>query len=171
MSSITLISFTALRLGMSDVRNSLIIGLSILPLTLAGCQSASDHAREVEHAKAQQTANLTVGTVQREIFTGMPAHEVIKVLGSPNIVTKTDNGEMWVYDRFSTDTVFSRSEGGISFLAFGGALVGAGLVGGGVSPSYSQGSGVTSTTQRTLTVIIQLKNGKVEKFDYHASRF
>lgn len=156
---------------MPDVRHSLIIGLCILSLTLAGCPTASDHAREVERAKAQQSANLTVGTVQREIFTGMPASEVIKALGSPNIVTKTDNGEMWVYDRFSTDRVYSRSESGISFLVLGGALVGAGLAGGAVSPSYSQGSGATSTTQRTLTVIIELKNGKVEKFSYHASQF
>tara|TARA_Y100000310_G_C20574102_1_gene759598 strand:- start:620 stop:1081 length:462 start_codon:yes stop_codon:yes gene_type:complete len=153
------------------VRHSLFVGLPILLLTLAGCQTASDHAREVERAKAQQSANLTVGTVQREIFTGMAAPEVIRVLGSPNIVTKTKNGETWMYDRFSTDSVYSRSEGGISFLALGGTLVGVGLAGGAVSPSYSQDSGATSTSQRTLTVIIELSNGKVERFDYHATRF
>jgi len=153
------------------MRYAQIFGLSVLSLTLIGCQTASDHAREVERAKDQQDRNLTVGTVQREIFTGMPAPDVLRILGSPNIVSKTEKGETWVYDRFSTDTVYSRSEGGISFLALGGGIMGAGLAGGAVSPSYAQGSGVTSTTQRTLTVIINIKDGKVEGFDYHASRF
>lgn len=147
------------------------LGLAICLVTLVGCQTASEHARDVELAKENQSQKLTVGTVQREIYTGMTATEVIKVMGSPNIVTKTEVGENWVYDRFSTDTVYSRSEGGVSFLALGGALVGSGLAGGAVSPSYSQGSGATSTTQRTLTVIIEFSNGTVERFDYHASRF
>ena len=117
--------------------------------------------------------NLTVGKVQKEIRTGMSGAEVAVALGSPNIVT-TDNErrEVWVYDKISTQTAFSRSEGGVSFLVLGGALLGNGLVGGGINPGYSSGSGASATQQRTLTVIVKFDNQKkVRDFAYHTSRF
>ena len=48
---------------------------------------------------------LTVGLVQREIKEGSPAKEVIRTLGSPNIVKSDADGlEVWVYDRFSRES-------------------------------------------------------------------
>ena len=119
-----------------------------------------------------QERHLTVGTVQREIRIGMTAGEVASVLGSPNLVSKTDAGETWVYDKFSTETAYTKKQAGISVLILGGALVGsAGVAGGGVAPSISKASGKTTVTQRTLTIVIDFTDGLVSEFDYHSSRF
>lgn len=115
-------------------------------LLIGGCQTASEHAAEVDKAMESSDQNLTVGTVQREIHTGMSGADVASVLGSPNIVTTdSERREVWVYDKISTRRAYSRSEGGISFLVLGSALVGAGLVGGAVAPHYSSGSGASAT--------------------------
>ena len=46
--------------------------------------------------------------MQREIKLGMSGADVAKVLGSPNIVTTDDERrEVWIYDKFSTDTTVS----------------------------------------------------------------
>ena len=103
----------------------------------------------------------------------MPASEVATVLGSPNIVTTDEKRrEVWVYDKIATERAYSTSEGGISTLILGGALVGSGLIGAAVAPSYSQSAGAESTSQRTLTVIIKFDEQlKVRDFAYHTSRF
>ena len=103
----------------------------------------------------------------------MPAPEVARVMGSPNIVTTDENRrEVWIYDKISTERVFSTSSGGVSALILGGALVGPGLVGGAGGPSYSSSAGAASTSQRTLTVIIKFDEQlKVRDFAYHTSRF
>ena len=140
--------------------------------SLAGRQSVGEHARAVRGAE-DDGERLTVGTVQREIRIGMAGSEVAQVLGSPNIVT-TDKQrrEAWVYDKISTETVNSESQGGVSALILGGALVGGGLVGGAAGPSYSSGVGASSKTQRTLTVVIKYDSqGKARDFAYHTSRF
>jgi hypothetical protein len=68
----------------------------------------------------------------------------------------------------ATDNVYSSSSGGISslFLGFGGSV--AGGLGGGTNSS----TGASSTSQRTLTVVIKFdKDGKVRDFAYHSSSF
>ena len=135
----------------------------------AACQSASQHRQDVEDTTGQQ---MTVGKVQREIRVGMSGAEVAQVLGSPNVVT-TDEArrEVWVYDKISTTSVYSRSSGGVSALIFG-VVVGDGLVGGVGSANYKAADGATSTTQKTLTVIIKFnEHGTVRDFAYHPSRF
>ncbi len=136
-----------------------------------GCMSASEHASNVQ--KGLQGDKLTVGTVQREIKEGMSEAEVIEALGSPNIVSTDEKGrEVWVYDKISTDRVYSTSSGGISSLILGGGIVGNALLGGGVSPSYKRGAGASSTSQRTLTIVIKFnEQKKVREFAYHATRF
>lgn len=136
----------------------------------SGCTTAAEHRAAVQDDSSER---LTVGTVQRKIRVGMAASEVAGVLGSPNIVT-TEEGrrEVWIYDKISTERVFSTSEGGVATLILGGALVGPALVGGAVVPYYGQSAGASSTTQRTLTVIIKFdEEMKVRDFAYHASRF
>ena len=137
---------------------------------LAGCMTASEHRSAVRDDTSDR---LTVGTVQRKIKVGMPSSQVAEVLGSPNIVsTDEKRREVWIYDKISTEKVYSTSEGGISTLVLGGALVGPGLLGGAVVPSYGQSAGAVSTTQRTLTVIIKFDDKhRVRDFAYHASRF
>ena len=140
-------------------------------LVLAGCQSAQQHAADV--SAAQEGDRLTVGTVQREIRVGMSGAEVAGVLGSPNIVTTDEQRrEVWVYDKISTNRVYSRSSGGISTLILGGALIDGGLAGAGVGGGTSGAAGASSTSQRTLTVIIKYDQNKlVRDFAYHTSSF
>ena len=150
----------------------LLIGGLVALIAISGCQSAQEHAADVNAANAGAN-NLTVGTVQREIRVGMSGGEVASVLGAPNIVTTDEERrEVWVYDRISTNRAYSTSTGGVSALVLVGALVGDTLVGGLGGGNYSSSDGASSTTQKTLTVVIKFDNqGSVRDFAYHTSTF
>ncbi len=141
-----------------------------LALALVGCMSAAEHRKAVQSEVGDR---VTVGKVQREIRVGMSGAEVLEVLGSPNIVSSDEKRrEVWVYDKISTEKVFSRSSGGVATLVLVGGLIGSALVGGAAAPYYSSSAGASSTTQRTLTIIIKFdENKKVRDFAYHTSRF
>jgi len=141
-------------------------------LIITSCQTPGEHAKQVRDAKAEGE-RVTVGTVQREIRVGMSSADVVGVLGSPNMVT-TDSKrrENWVYDKISTETIYSRSSGGVNALVLGGAILGAGLVGAGGGAGYSSGAGASSTSQRTLTIIIKYnEDSTVRDFAYRYSSF
>ena len=130
-----------------------LIGL-FLSLLLPACMAAPQHREAVQDTGGDR---VTVGSVQREIKLGMSGADVAKSLGSPNIVT-TDNErrEVWIYDKFSTETTVSGSSSYGTLIILGTSSV----------------SGSSSTTQRTLTVIIKFdKEKKVRDFAYHTSRF
>ena len=133
--------------------NKLIIA-SLCIVFLAGCSTASSHKKSVQSDAGDR---VTVGKVQREIRIGMPSAKVIEVLGSPNILTTDENRqEVWVYDKIATDIVYSNNQGEVW------------LIIGAVSGS----SGATSTSQRTLTIVIKFdKENKVRDFSYHSSSF
>ena len=132
---------------------------------LSGCNTPGYH-RDAVSAGHQQT--MTVGTVQREIREGMSQDEVARVLGSPNVVTRVGKvEETWIYDKFSTETVYSKDSGGMTVLLLGYGANG----GGGAAPGYQSGSGASASSQKTLTVIIRFHEGRVYDFSYHASRF
>jgi outer membrane protein assembly factor BamE (lipoprotein component of BamABCDE complex) len=116
---------------------------------------------------------MTVGKVQREIRVGMTNSDVVEVLGSPNMVTTDEKRrENWVYDRVSTESVYSASSGGVNALILGGVIVGNGLVGGAGGTGYRSGAGAASTTQRTLTIIIKFdEKNRVRDFAYRSSSF
>ncbi len=142
------------------------IAAVIVAGTLAAGCSASQHRAEVQETSADR---ITVGTVQREIRIGMSGADVVSILGSPNIVsTDANRDEVWVYDKIATDVAYSNSEGGVLGLIFGplgsttGAVVGAG----------TRSAGASSTSQRTLTVVINFDSDhRVDDFAYHTSRF
>lgn len=138
----------------------------LLISVVTGCQTASVHKQQVQD---DSTDRVTVGKVQREIRIGMSGAEVAQVLGSPNIVsTDEERREVWIYDKIATDRVYSESRGGVSalILGWGGSVAGA------ASGNMSSSAGASSTSQRTLTVIIKFdKEGKVRDFAYHTSRF
>ena len=138
---------------MKNLETSLSLMLGIM---LLGCQSAAHHTKTT-HNSVENSDKVTVGKVQKGIKIGMSSADVIAVLGSPNIVTTDDlRRESWVYDKIATTASYSRSEGGV-FLLLGG-------VGG--------GSGATTTSQRTLTIVIKFDEGqKVRDFAYHSSSF
>jgi outer membrane protein assembly factor BamE (lipoprotein component of BamABCDE complex) len=100
---------------------------------------------------------LTVGTVQKEIKKGMSGSQVVEALGSPNIVSTDEQGrEVWVYDKISTDRVQSGSSGYGTLILFG----------------YERSESSSSTSQKTLTIVIKFDNDKkVRDFAYHSSRF
>jgi len=131
-------------------------------LLTAGC-SATHHASDVR--EADDVDRVTVGTVQKEIRIGMSAAEVAEVLGSPNIVTTDDQRqETWIYDKISSDVTYSKSSGTVVGLIFGSSGGGAGV--------GSTSAGSTSSSQRTLTVVIKFDgNNEVRDFSYHTSRF
>lgn len=139
--------------------------LSVVILA-TGC-TAMNHRQQVQDNTVGN--NLTVGIVQKEIRIGMSAADVATVMGTPNIVTTDENrNEVWIYDKVATDHAYSKSSGGISalFLGFGSNAGGVGGTG------YNADSGASSTSQRTLTVVIKFdKQNKVRDFSYHTSKF
>jgi len=140
----------------------------LLPVVLiaAGCSTAPQHRADVQDDSADR---VTVGVVQKDIYVGMPGSAVIESIGSPNVVTtNADRNEVWVYDKIATDVAYSNSEGGVLGLIFGPLGSGGGVVAG----AGRQSSGATSSSQRTLTVIINFDGDKrVDDFAYHTSRF
>jgi outer membrane protein assembly factor BamE (lipoprotein component of BamABCDE complex) len=120
----------------------------------AGCTTAAQHQQSLGSTAERE---MTVGIVQKEIHAGLAQDEVASALGSPNIVTRDAAGqETWIYDKVATEASYSNSD------AYGTILIlGAG-----------QAAGASSSTQRTLTVVIKFDaDQRVETFSYHASRF
>ncbi|HOD50658.1 MAG TPA: hypothetical protein PLJ71_11015 [Candidatus Hydrogenedentes bacterium] len=148
---------------------SLFLGVAVASSHI-GCATAQSHRADVTDDTGQR---LTVGTVQKEIREGMSQAQVAEVLGSPNIVSTDENRrEVWIYDKFATETVYSTSSGGISALILGGGPVGSGGMGGGAGAGASRSAGASSRTQRTLTIIIKYDENKlVRDFAYHTSSF
>ena len=132
-----------------------ILAIFFVAIFLSGCSSAYYHAKQVH--KADTLDRVTVGKVQSQIRIGMASAQVVEVLGSPNIVTTDENRlENWVYDKIATDVSYSNESGG------------AWLILGYVNPN----SGATSTSQRTLTIIVKFDvDKKVRDFAYHSSSF
>ena len=103
----------------------------------------------------------------------MSSAEVVAVLGSPNMVTTDEKRrEVWVYDKIATDRAYSASSNGISALILGGDAGGSGALGGGIGSGFLWDSGASSTSQRTLTVIIKFdEQSTVRDFAYRQSSF
>lgn len=140
--------------------------ITTMSLALTACTPASQHAEQV---RANDSDRISVGKVQREIRIGMSSAEVATALGSPNMVTTDEQRrEQWVYDKIATESVYSKSTGGV------GALILAipSAVFGGAGGSTSAAAGAISTQQRTLTVIVKFDaDHKVRDFAYHNSSF
>lgn len=144
---------------MPSSRNVIVCTVVVFTLTaaaLGGCQSAADHAAAVRQAE-DPSSRLTLGTVQRQIRIGMANSEVAEVLGAPNMVTSDDQRrETWVYDRVATESAVSSSAGGGGILFLGG----------------TSRAGASSTSQRTLTIIVKFDmSGRVRDFSYRSSSF
>lgn len=119
-----------------------------------GCMTAADHQRNLGSTHERE---MTMGVVQKEIRQGMSQASVATALGSPNIVTKDDDGkETWIYDKIASEASYSTSAAGVGILIAG----------------YSESSGAASRTQKTLTVVIKYdKKSNVESVAYHSSKF
>lgn len=143
-------------------------------------------------------SKLTVGKVQQHVSKGMFSTDVVKALGSPNIITKDKSGKTtWVYDKVST--YHSKTNGGLNFVRMnendfvitGGVLGTAGAVAAGIAESsFLLGVGATvaaigaityastkddyeyKTEQKTLTIVLDFdENEKLNNFSYMYSSF
>ena len=146
-----------------QLRSTIIVALG---LASAGCMTAGQHRAAVHDDTGER---VTAGTVQKEVRVGMSGAEVAQALGSPNIVTTDEERrEVWVYDKIATEASYSTSTGGISALLVG---IGSSLGGAG-NASATQSAGASSTSQRTLTVVIKFDaDHRVRDFAYHTSSF
>ncbi len=142
--------------------------ISLLPVALlaAACSTAPQHRADVQD---NSTDRVTVGVVQKDIRIGMPSAAVVAAIGSPNVVTTNEErNEVWVYDKLATDVVHSESSGGVWGIIFGPI----GSASSAVFGNARQSSGATSTSQRTLTIVIRFDaEHRVNDFAYHSSRF
>lgn len=139
-----------------------IIMIILTGVFIQGCIPAQEHRTAVQDNSSDR---ITVGKVQREIKKGMSSAKVVEVLGSPNIVsTDKDNNEVWIYDKVSTNIAKSKSSGSLLLGGWGSATTG----GFGISGNSS----ATSSSQKTLTIIIKFDNNdKVKDFSYRTSSF
>lgn len=143
-------------------------------------------------------SKLTVGKVQQNISKGMSSTEVIKALGTPNIITRDKSGKTsWVYDKVST--YHSKTNGGLNFVRMNendfvvttGVLGTAGAVAAGIAEkSFLLGVGATvatigaityastsddyeyKTEQKTLTIVLDFnENERLQNFSYMYTSF
>lgn len=132
----------------------LIIITSLLIINLYSCHTSRETGKNTGYTQEKE---LTVGLVQKEIKKGMSGADVAEVLGSPNIVTKDEDGnETWVYDKIASEVNYSDNQSSI-FIFIGGV---------------SDRSGTKTVTQKTLTVVIKFDDrNRVSSFSYHATKF
>jgi outer membrane protein assembly factor BamE (lipoprotein component of BamABCDE complex) len=144
------------------------VGL-VFAVALLGCSTATEHRQAV---RADEAGRLNAGKVQREIRLGMTSAEVAEALGSPNVVASDESRrEVWVYDRIATEHAYSTSSGGVTALILAG-FTGSVAGGGGVLPNFFNSAGASSTSQRTLTVIVKFtEEHRVRDFAYRQSSF
>jgi outer membrane protein assembly factor BamE (lipoprotein component of BamABCDE complex) len=129
-----------------------VLAIAIGLLALSACMKHPTNAGPDADAD-----RLTVGKVQGEIKIGMPASDVVAILGSPNIVTTDEKRrEVWVYDKVSSNRVDTANSVAGTIIILGG------------SSAQSQ----STTTQKTLTIIIKYDEDKmVRDFAYNFTQF
>ncbi len=126
-----------------------ILSLTLLSLLPIGCSESKPSA-------------VTPGAAKKHIVIGQTnMAEVVEVFGSPNIVTRKNNYEMWVYDKVSSRQTSS--------------FIGAGGVGGGVGSGgfggggLSAGAGSSERSETTVMLIIYFDANDIVQ-DYKISQ-
>ena len=112
--------------------------------------------------------NLTLGKIQQSVKKGVTKEKILEELGSPNMVTGSSaDQETWVYDKLST-TVQAEAKNESNTI-IGGVF--AGIVGIGGKSSTENSIGTTTSSQKTLTLIIKFKGEVVDSFATRMSSF
>jgi len=133
----------------------ILTSIALMAVSFSACTTVSGRGT-YSGSSNDYDRNLTPGKVQKEIHKGMSGAEVVEVLGSPNIVTADENGyETWVYDKIATEANYSKSKDVLFLFIY----------------AQSNTSSNYTVTQKTFTVVIKLKDNKVDSFAYHASKF
>lgn len=103
-------------------------------------------------------SNVTLGAAKRHIQPGVTTQaEVIEIFGSPNIATRKDGGEMWVYDKVSSHQTAN---------AFGFGVAGGD---GGVGGLGTGGRRTSSRSETTVMLIVYFDPNDVVS-DYKISQ-
>ena len=86
-----------------------VVGMVFVPLVAVFTLSCA--------SKPRQKSNLSAGVVKTKVKKGITSQsEIIKLLGSPNIITKNKAGnEVWTYSRQSFDSQSGGFAGGLLF--------------------------------------------------------
>ena len=134
---------------------------TFLLLFLSHCE------KEVRHSP-DNINKLTLGKVQQTLKKGMSQGEIIVALGSPNMVTSDANGlETWVYDKLSTEVNSNSQKKSFNLL---GGVIGS-KIGVGATGGSSLKNSNTTSSQKTLTVVLKFIGKKLETYTYNASSF
>lgn len=136
--------------------------------------SACSHTTETSPAAlGNSERTFTLGLVQREIRPGMSQAAVAEALGSPNIVSKDDSGqEVWIYDKIASEASYRSSRTNAGILGGVGGMAGSVLLLGIPSFNYDAAEANSTSSERTLTVVIKFNSSQqVRDASYHSSRF
>ncbi len=127
-----------------------LLGLAVVLSVPLGCSQQSGPSA------------LTPGAAKKHIVPGRTTQaEVIEVFGTPNVITRKDGGEMWVYDKVSSRQTSA---------AFGAGGVGAGWGSSGFGGGgLAGGVGSTERSETTVMLIIYFDENDVVK-DYKMSQ-
>lgn len=133
----------------------LAIVFSLVPPSFAFIRSAK--VTKNNKQIAMQPQELTLGSVQRYIQTGVTQSAVVKALGSPNIVTRDAYGkDTWIYDKVSSTSSYNEDGSYKTILLVG---------------NHKSKANVENV-EKTLTVVIKFNNNyRVESFTYYMSQF
>lgn len=105
---------------------------------------------------------LTPGAAKKHLEIGVTTQaEVIEIFGTPNIITRKEGDEMWVYDKISSRTASSSLGGG----GLGGGWGSSGFGGGGLAGGASS----TERSETTMMLIVYFDPNDVVK-DYKLSQ-
>lgn len=130
--------------------------------------------REQPLQAAAQPNSLSYGGVTSQVQKSRTTQlELLQMFGGPSISTTDGEGtEVWIYERSVSETERrNRSEGWQSAANLGVFFPGAGIAGGGSTGKASDASS-TTTSFRSLTVIVKFNPNKtVKEYSVRASQF
>ena len=127
-----------------------VFSLAVTLSVLLGCSQQS------------KSSALTPGAAKKNIVPGQTTQaEVIEVFGTPNVITRKDGGEMWVYDKVSSKQTSAAFGAGGLGAGWGSSGFGGGGLAGGV--------GSTERSETTVMLIIYFDQNDVVK-DYKMSQ-
>lgn len=130
----------------------------VIIFTAAGAQAKKmELSAQKTVLPGDTTSQFTLGLVQTSLSVGMSQADVIRVLGSPNIVTRdSDNKDTWVYDKIYTEKSSLDHNAGATVILVG----------------WNRSSQRSVQTQKTITTILKFdKNQRLESYTYHNSQF
>ncbi len=134
-----------------------LILLAIILSIATSSYAAIRSAKVSKNAAPTRIQELTLGAVQKNIQVGTTQATVVKVLGSPNIVTRDAYGkDTWIYDKVSSSVSYD-TDGSYKTLIFIG---------------HHKSKANVVNVEKTLTVVIKFnQNYRVESYTYYMSQF